>query len=106
MSILLLRRRYYLVLDFFIIGLILSGLTAFPLLHELRLMAATLGIEDHAAYQQHEGLKHWIGYVWHGLEVTQRCTLHTNAPKCLHAASHCLQVPHPFFSLPVCTRKV
>lgn len=71
MSLALLRRRYHLVLGFFITGLILSGLTAFPLLHELRLMAAALGIEDHAAYQQHEGLKHWIGYVWHGLEVTQ-----------------------------------
>lgn len=66
-----LQRRYRLVLGFFIVCLILSGLTAFPLLHELRLMGATLGIQDHAAYQQHEGLKHWIGYVWHGLEVTQ-----------------------------------
>jgi hypothetical protein len=66
-----LLRRYHWVLGLFIICLILSGLTAFPLLHELRLMAATLGIEDHASYAQHEGLKHWIGYVWHGLEVTQ-----------------------------------
>ena len=45
MSAALLRRRYHLVLGFFITGLILSGLTAFPLLHELRLMAAALGIE-------------------------------------------------------------
>ena len=66
-----LLKRYKVVLGIFIICLILSGLTAFPLLHELRLMAATLGIQDHAAYAQHEGLKHWIGYVWHGLEVTQ-----------------------------------
>ncbi|WP_395748755.1 hypothetical protein [Prosthecobacter sp.] len=66
-----LLRRYRAVLGLFIVCLILSGLTAFPLLHELRLMGAWLGIEDHAAYAKHDGLKLWIGYVWHGLEVTQ-----------------------------------
>ncbi|MBN8420883.1 MAG: hypothetical protein J0L73_18345 [Verrucomicrobia bacterium] len=66
-----LLRRYHFVLGLFITGLILSGLTAFPLLHELRLMASWLGIENHAAYVQHAGLKFWLGYVWHGLEVTQ-----------------------------------
>lgn len=65
-----LQRRFRLVLGCFIIGLILSGVTAFPLLHELRLMAAGLGLTDHAAYAQHTGLKYWIGHVWHGLEVT------------------------------------
>ena len=63
--------RFRAVLGLFIVCLILSGLTAFPLLHELRLMAAWLGIEDHAAYAQQAGLKYWLGYVWHGLEVTQ-----------------------------------
>ena len=66
-----LLRRYHLVLGLFIIGLILSGLTAFPLLHELRLMASWLGIQHHADYASHSGLSFWIGYVWHGLEVTQ-----------------------------------
>lgn len=66
-----LLRRYHWVLGLFITGLVLSGLTAFPLLHELRLMASWLGIENHAAYSQHEGLSFWLGYVWHGLEVTQ-----------------------------------
>lgn len=66
-----LLRRHRLVLGLFIIALIFSGLTAFPLLHELRLMGAWLGIRDHAAYSQHEGLGFWLGYVWHGLEVTQ-----------------------------------
>ena len=66
-----LLRRYHAVLGFFIIGLLLSGLTAFPLLHELRLMASWLGIENHVAYSQQTGLKFWIGYVWHGLEVNQ-----------------------------------
>ena len=66
-----LLRRYRVVLGLFITGLVLSGLTAFPLLHELRLMASWLGIKSHEAYQQHEGLSFWLGYVWHGLEVTQ-----------------------------------
>lgn len=66
-----LLRRYHLVLGLFIIGLILSGLTAFPLLYELRLMASWLGIHHHADYASHSGLSFWIGYVWHGLEVTQ-----------------------------------
>ncbi len=65
-----LLRRYRLVLGLFITGLILSGLTAFPLLHELRLMASWLGITEHATYAQRSGLAYWIGFVWHGLEVT------------------------------------
>lgn len=65
-----LQRRFRLVLGLFIIGLLLSGLTAFPLLHELRLLAAWLGVENHADYAGHEGLAFWIGQVWHGLEVT------------------------------------
>jgi hypothetical protein len=40
--------RYRLVLGFFIVGLLLSGITAFPLLHELRLLGAWMGIQDHA----------------------------------------------------------
>ncbi|MCX6849399.1 MAG: hypothetical protein NTY98_10800, partial [Verrucomicrobia bacterium] len=60
-----LLRRYHLVLGLFIIGLILSGLTAFPLLHELRMMASWLGIQHHADYaSHHSGLSFWIGYVW------------------------------------------
>ncbi len=67
-----LLKRYKLALGLFIICLILSGLTAFPLLHELRLMGSWLGLENHEAYAQHVGLKFWLGYVWHGLEVTQK----------------------------------
>ena len=64
-------RRFRLVLGLFIAGLILSGVTAFPLVYELRLMASWLGIANHADYAQYDGLKFWIGQVWHGLEVTQ-----------------------------------
>jgi len=63
--------RYRLVLGLFIVGLLLSGITAFPLVHELRLMASWLGIAEHEDYAQFTGMRWWIGYVWHGLEVTQ-----------------------------------
>lgn len=62
--------RFRLVLGLFITGLLLSGITAFPLLHELRLMASWLGVAEHADYARHAGLAWWIGFVWHGLEVT------------------------------------
>ncbi|MBE7495972.1 MAG: hypothetical protein HS117_13590 [Verrucomicrobiaceae bacterium] len=64
-------RRYRIVLGIFITGLLLSGITAFPLVHELRWMASWLGITEHADYARHAGLARWIGFVWHGLEVTQ-----------------------------------
>jgi len=65
-----LQRRYRLVLGLFIVGLLLSGLTAFPLLHELRLLGSWLGIQNHMAYGEHTGMAHWVGFVWYGLEVT------------------------------------
>ncbi|MBP6506544.1 MAG: hypothetical protein KA257_03170 [Opitutaceae bacterium] len=62
--------RYRLSLGFFILGLILSGLTAFPLLAELRLLGRMLGIVNPADYQNLTGLHHWIASVWFGLEQT------------------------------------
>ena len=62
--------RYRLVLGFFVIGLILSGLTAFPLLTELRLLASWLGITNPADYANLTGLQHWIAHVLFGLEQT------------------------------------
>jgi hypothetical protein len=64
-------RRFRFVLGLFIVGLILSGVTAFPLVFEMRLLASWLGITHHADYAQYDGLKFWIGQVWDGLEVTQ-----------------------------------
>lgn len=63
-------RRYRWSLGLFVIGLILSGVTAFPLLGELRLLAAWLGIVNAADYQSFSGLQHWIAYVLFGLEQT------------------------------------
>jgi hypothetical protein len=65
---LLLRYRISLIL--FLLGLVFSGLTAFPLLHEIHLLAAWLGISDPANYQGYTGLNHWIAYVEFGLEQT------------------------------------
>jgi hypothetical protein len=62
--------RYRVSLLLFIIGLIISGVTAFPLLHELRLLCQWLGIEDPSRYAELTGLRHWIGFVAHGLEET------------------------------------
>lgn len=63
-------RRYRLALGFFVAGLVVSGLTAFPLLTELRRLAAWLDIAHPENYAQLSGLQHWIGYVLTGLEET------------------------------------
>ena len=62
--------RYRLSLGLFIVGLVLSGLTAFPLLSELRLLASLLGIDSPERYADYHGLRHWIAYVLFGLEQT------------------------------------
>jgi hypothetical protein len=67
--------RYRLVLGFFVVGLILSGVTAFPLLTELRLLASWLGIANPADYAQLTGLPHWIARVLFALEYN-----HTHFP--------------------------
>jgi hypothetical protein len=63
--------RYRLSLGLFIVGLILSGVTAFPLLTELRLLASCLGVTNAADYAQLTGLSHWIARVLHALEYNQ-----------------------------------
>jgi hypothetical protein len=62
--------RYRISLVLFITGLVLSGLTAFPLLAEIRLLSSIMGIIDAANYQLYTGLRHWIAYVQLGLEET------------------------------------
>jgi hypothetical protein len=62
--------RYRLVLGVFIIGLILSGVTAFPLLHELELLAKILGIPADTAPAAQSGLAFWIATVREGLRAT------------------------------------
>ena len=54
----------------FIGGLVVAGLTAFPLLHEVRLLAALLGVGEAAGPEGHTGLHFWILTVRHGLQET------------------------------------
>jgi hypothetical protein len=60
--------RFRLVLVFFMLALVLSGITAFPLLSEVRLLAKTLGVAPDARQEQPEDLRSWVGYVHRGLE--------------------------------------
>lgn len=56
---------------FVILGLVISGITAFPLLHELNLLSELFmnseGSHDPGDYS---GVAHWIFFVREGLEVT------------------------------------
>lgn len=63
----LLTRRIRGWLAFFIVGLVVSGLTAFPLVWEINLLARLLGIDPTADPSQYEGLRHWIAYVRQGV---------------------------------------
>jgi hypothetical protein len=63
-----LERRFRIVLAIFMLALVLSGITAFPLLTEVRFLAETLGVSADAGQQHSEGLGYWIGYVHEGLE--------------------------------------
>src|SRR3954470_10267054 len=62
--------RYRFFLGFFIVGLILSGLTAFPLRAELAGFAKFIGVSDPSSYASLHGLQGWIAFVWFGLEQT------------------------------------
>lgn len=62
-------RQIRLAILIVITGLVISGVTAFPLLHEMNLLSAILagGSTDPS---QHTGLVHWILTVREGLDVT------------------------------------
>jgi hypothetical protein len=63
-------RRYRLVLGFFILALIASGLTAFPLEWELGLLTRWRGVEHLHAADVPAGLNHWLLTVRDGLRDT------------------------------------
>ena len=65
-----LLRRYRISLSFFIVGLVISGLTAFPLLAELSILLKIIGIPDSSQYASLAGLQQWIAFVHFGLENT------------------------------------
>ncbi len=61
-------KRFRITLSLFIAGLLVSGITAFPLLTELRLLASWLGLGDATSPAGHTGLAFWILTVKMGLE--------------------------------------
>jgi len=67
------RRLWYarLLLGLFVVGLVVSGLTAFPLLWELRLLTSWFG-ERSAMAAAFPGLARWPSYVQEGLEAVGR----------------------------------
>lgn len=61
------KAQYRIVLGFFIVALVISGLTAFPLLTELEILARVLGVPADAQAETLTGLQHWIAVVRNGL---------------------------------------
>jgi hypothetical protein len=64
-------RYVRLLLAVFVAGLVLSGLTAFPLAWESRVLASCFG-EGTAVGAAFPGLAHWLSYVREGLETAGR----------------------------------
>ena len=60
--------RFRVVLSVFILGLVLSGVTAFPLRWELKTLASWMGVHSEADLGTLTGLRYWIGHVHFGLE--------------------------------------
>jgi len=62
--------RFRCVLGFFLLALILSGITAFPLEHELDMLASARGLSHATPSDVHNGLDFWILTVRDGLRET------------------------------------
>jgi len=62
--------KFRLVLGLFLVGLVLSGVTAFPLLSELRILSQALGLQDAHSVDGFTGWARWILTVRFGLEAT------------------------------------
>ncbi len=61
-------RRFRLVIALFIVALVISGITAFPLRWELNTLASWMGLGADPDLGSLTGLRHWIAYVRAGLE--------------------------------------
>ena len=62
--------RYRIALSVFMLGLILSGITAFPLAWEVRLLTAWFGIDPSLPPEHYTGLAFWLATVHRGLHET------------------------------------
>ncbi|MBB5119273.1 membrane protein [Streptomyces eurocidicus] len=65
-----LKRRIRIWLVVFIVGLVLSGLTAFPLVTEVRWMEEVLGSDASPVPEHLPGLMDWVVRVREGLDAT------------------------------------
>jgi len=63
-----LLRRTRAILIFFVVGLVASGLTAFPLQWELDVLARVAGITPDVRPENYSDLQHWIALVHAGLD--------------------------------------
>lgn len=62
--------KYRAVLSAFMLGLVLSGITAFPLAGELRLLTTWFGIDPSLPPEHYSGLAFWLATVSRGLHET------------------------------------
>jgi hypothetical protein len=67
-----LERRIRIALAFFIAGLVVSGVTAFPLETEIRWLTALLGADASARPADYTGVMSWLLTVRDGLVATNR----------------------------------
>jgi len=63
-------RKFRIVLGLFIVALVLSGLTAFPLERELETLCSIRGLETARAADVHNGLDSWLLTIRDGLHDT------------------------------------
>jgi succinate-acetate transporter protein len=62
--------KYRAVLSVFMLGLVVSGITAFPLAWEMRLLTTLFGIDPSLPPERYGGLAFWLATVNHGLHET------------------------------------
>ena len=62
-----LLRNIRLLVLFFIVALVVSGITAFPLIAEMRILSSFLGIDPNLPLTDYSGLRYWIATVNEGL---------------------------------------
>jgi len=60
-------RNIRLLVLFFIVALVVSGITAFPLVTEMRILSSFLGIDPNLPPTDYSGLRYWIATVNEGL---------------------------------------
>ena len=65
-----LLRKVRLLVLFFIIALVVSGITAFPLVTEMKILSSFLGIDNNLPPTTYSGLRYWIAIVNEGITLT------------------------------------